>query len=428
MMNPSGQREIFEALVRRHRASLERLALRLTGNQDDAADLLQESLLDAYRGFHRFEQGSYFSGWLGRIMSNNHFDRLRRRRLVTLSMEGWEDTGSAPQFPDPAPDPASRMAAEELPAEISAALSALPAAQRETVALCDLEGATYEEAARAAECPIGTIRSRLHRAHQALRRALSAAAAPEPAAAGGSSSRRAFLRFGAAAAAASAGGPARGEAAPQALAVGLSGDEARPLLDLLRREGYTVRMAGCLAEAGDAAPDLLCLGACRPGPGEVSAASRFEQQIRAGRTSLLLFPGSEYSPLLRALDLAPALPAPDAAESALIEITAPRHPIAAGLEPFTLEPEGRSPLASPQPPAQIPAAAEWTASPAAPDILILTAAAPHGGSRPALVAHHAGRGRILRLALTPARAAASAPALRALTNAIRWASPAEPAG
>lgn len=166
--------ETYEALVLAHRPALERLSRRLARNRDDAEDLLQESLLEAYRSFPRFRAGSQFYNWFARIMTNNQLDRVRRAREVVYSLDhcGWDDEAGPIEIPDERSNPEHLLMKDELDAPFRYALERLDANQRATVLLCDLEGATYEEAAQRANCPIGTIRSRLHRAHKSMERSL----------------------------------------------------------------------------------------------------------------------------------------------------------------------------------------------------------------------------------------------------------------
>jgi RNA polymerase sigma factor (sigma-70 family) len=197
---------VFETLVASHRAALERLARRLARDAEDAEDLLQETLLDAYRAFARYRMDSHFYSWIARIMTNNHLDRVRRKHHPTVSLDQVAE-GEGPEtreLPDESRNPERLLLFEQLDPNLETALERLQPAQRATVLLCDLDGATYEEAARVEACPIGTVRSRLHRAHNAIRQFLSTVAGaaerePETAALR-AHSRRDFLRFSTAAA------------------------------------------------------------------------------------------------------------------------------------------------------------------------------------------------------------------------------------
>lgn len=165
----------FEILVKSHREAFQRLARRLSGNPEDAEDLLQETLLDAFRAFGSFRPGSHFYSWVARIMTNNHLDRLRRKQhpVVPLDGTGADGVSEALRLGDESANPERLVLHEQLDGTLQSALDQLQPAQRATVLLCDLEGASYEEAAAVESCPIGTIRSRLHRAHKMMRELMS---------------------------------------------------------------------------------------------------------------------------------------------------------------------------------------------------------------------------------------------------------------
>jgi RNA polymerase sigma factor (sigma-70 family) len=228
--------QTYEALVRSHRAAFERLARRLARDPEDAEDLLQETLLDAYRGLHTYRAGTQFYSWVARIMTNNHLDRVRRKRHPVVSLDQAASDGQRGplDLPDETTNPENVILQEHLDDRFHSALEALQPSQRATVLLCDIEGATYEEAARTEECPIGTIRSRLHRAHTALRRFVANFdPAPQPALpVPRLHSRRAFLRLGTAAAAGAAftqlGDVEEARAAPRAIRVLVWSDGTAP--------------------------------------------------------------------------------------------------------------------------------------------------------------------------------------------------------
>lgn len=167
----------FESLVNQYQRPMTRVAYRLAGNHDDAQDLLQDALYEAYRNFDRFEHGSRFDRWIYRIMTNRHIDRVRRRQKVQfLSLDQADDDGDEGwQLEDRAADPAEVLVADLLDETLQRALMELPDEYRVAVILVDLEGMTYDEVARIAGCPIGTVRSRLHRGRYLLRDKLTAA-------------------------------------------------------------------------------------------------------------------------------------------------------------------------------------------------------------------------------------------------------------
>jgi RNA polymerase sigma-70 factor (ECF subfamily) len=168
----AGQRDAFEELVRRHRARVYALALRICRNADDAEDALQETFIAAYRALPRFDRRARVSTWLYRIATNKCYDVLARRRPV--------DAGALPEPADPH-DPFARSRRQE---ELTRALDALPDPFREAALLCDVCGLTPAEAGEVLGVAEGTMKSRSFRARGLLAVALRAAG-EEPGSEGG---------------------------------------------------------------------------------------------------------------------------------------------------------------------------------------------------------------------------------------------------
>jgi RNA polymerase sigma-70 factor (ECF subfamily) len=169
--------EPFEALLRQHQDRLYAMAYRLAGNHDDAQDLLQQSLIEAYAAFDRFETGTRFDRWVYRIMYHSFLDLVRKRpRFTLLSLDvPWDDeegNSGAHEVPDGRSGPESRLLDGILSEPLQRALDALPAEFRAVVVLADMQELSYEEVARTLGCPVGTVRSRLHRARALMRRTL----------------------------------------------------------------------------------------------------------------------------------------------------------------------------------------------------------------------------------------------------------------
>ena len=166
----------FEELLGRHFRSIYRVAYRLAGNADDAEDLMQEAVAEAFRAFDRYQPGTYFDRWVYRIMQRTHIDWIRRRgRRPEVSYDapaGMDGDPLLTRLGDAQADPQRLTEAHELDGPIQAALDRLPPEFRTVVVLADIEGLSYDEIAAAAACPVGTVRSRLHRAREALRTAL----------------------------------------------------------------------------------------------------------------------------------------------------------------------------------------------------------------------------------------------------------------
>jgi len=166
----------FEELLRRHLRSIYRVAYRLAGNADDAEDLMQEAVAEAFRAFDRYQPGTYFDRWVYRIMHRTHIDWIRRRgRRPEISFDAPTPAGGdslLARLGDTAADPQQLTEARDLDGPVQAALDGLPPEFRTVVVLADIEGLSYDEIAAVAACPVGTVRSRLHRAREALREAL----------------------------------------------------------------------------------------------------------------------------------------------------------------------------------------------------------------------------------------------------------------
>jgi RNA polymerase sigma-70 factor (ECF subfamily) len=157
----------WEEVARDHGRFLYNVAYRLTGNDDDARDLVQESLLRVRRGLETYQPGS-LEGWLARIVTNVFLDEVRRKRRRPVQ--------ALPDDPDrvlPAIVGADDAAAAAgLSTEIQAALASLPEEFRVPVVLRDVADQTYEDIAGSLGVPVGTVRSRLHRGRRMLRVAL----------------------------------------------------------------------------------------------------------------------------------------------------------------------------------------------------------------------------------------------------------------
>jgi RNA polymerase sigma-70 factor (ECF subfamily) len=164
-----GQTEAFGMLVRRYQDRLYPTVLRLTGSAEDAHDLLQETFLRAYRKLSLFQGESSFYTWVYRIAVNLALSDRRRRKSArpAVDLSGRETFDPAD---DPSQtDPAGPLERAERDARVQDALSTLAPDHRAVVVLKDLDGLRYEEIAELLNIPVGTVRSRLHRARNELR-------------------------------------------------------------------------------------------------------------------------------------------------------------------------------------------------------------------------------------------------------------------
>lgn len=158
--------------------AIERGARRLTANQFDAEDLVQETLLNAYNGFHTFEGGTNMQAWLFRIMRNTWISgyRSRQRNPVELLCEDFTDAqlSAGMRLTSTAPRSAENEVLAHLPDDaIADALRALPQANRMVVYYADVQGYAYREIASLMDTPIGTVMSRLARGRARLRTLLA---------------------------------------------------------------------------------------------------------------------------------------------------------------------------------------------------------------------------------------------------------------
>ncbi|MDR7554493.1 MAG: sigma-70 family RNA polymerase sigma factor [Armatimonadota bacterium] len=166
----------FEDLVGRRLGLLRSAAMRLVRNPTDADDLVQETLLRAWRSFHTFRHARNPTGWLVRILRNAYIDRLRtyRRAPAVVPLDDvLDEPARLPAWPasSDAGDPTRRVEAV-LDPRLADALRALPAPFRRVVVLADVHALRYREIAATMGIPMGTVMSRLLRGRRRLRRHL----------------------------------------------------------------------------------------------------------------------------------------------------------------------------------------------------------------------------------------------------------------
>ena len=170
----------FEAIVRAHQDRVYTFCARMLSDREDALDAAQEVFLSAWRNLAGFRGEAALSTWLLRIAANRCLNRIRRRKSLAQREAPWpEPFGEAVDGPVFQPagveaDRPDRLAEScEMGEILVEALSRLDPGSRWMVLLSDVEGFTYEEIASLAEVPVGTVKSRLHRARMAMRRLLS---------------------------------------------------------------------------------------------------------------------------------------------------------------------------------------------------------------------------------------------------------------
>ncbi len=174
-----GDKKSYEQLISKHTPGLYRYLYRMTGNTEDAEDILQEALTAAYRNLYQFRGKSLFSTWLYRIAINHCCKALRERRLDCfhkkvclreehdLDSDGIKSVELAEQH-----NPLKEVIESDIIERIRLAIARLPKQLAEVVTLRELEGCNYEEISRRLDIPRGTVMSRLHRGRLKLARML----------------------------------------------------------------------------------------------------------------------------------------------------------------------------------------------------------------------------------------------------------------
>ena len=166
----SGQSSAFGQLVQRHQDRLFNTLVGVLGSHDDARDVAQEAFILAFQKLQSFRGQSAFYSWLFRIALNVSASLRRRRPRGTTSLDGVrERTGAEPMDQHPNSQPGYGVEQRERQQMVRAALMSLSEEYRTVLVLKEIEGLKYEEIAEEVGCPVGTVRSRIHRARLELR-------------------------------------------------------------------------------------------------------------------------------------------------------------------------------------------------------------------------------------------------------------------
>jgi RNA polymerase sigma-70 factor (ECF subfamily) len=165
-----GDRAAFGELVRRYQDRLYSTVYRLLGNAEDAQDVVQDAFLNAFQSLHQFKGDARFFTWLYRIAVNSAISLKRKLRVVSESdMRGSGQNPAEPLDDSEASQPGLALERAEEERRLQAALNRLSPDHRMVLVLKEIEGQKYEMIAEILQVPIGTIRSRLHRARLELR-------------------------------------------------------------------------------------------------------------------------------------------------------------------------------------------------------------------------------------------------------------------
>ena len=159
-------------LYERFRERVFNVALRVVGNGDDAGDVLQDVFVRLFRKVHRFREKAFFGSWVYRITVNVSLDHLRRRRRGPRPTAA-QTLLDGPQEADELTGPERRLAKHDLEEHVREALEHLSPRLRIVIVLRYLEDLSYSDIAEILDCSIGTVKSRLNRAHAAMRRELA---------------------------------------------------------------------------------------------------------------------------------------------------------------------------------------------------------------------------------------------------------------
>jgi RNA polymerase sigma-70 factor (ECF subfamily) len=173
----AGERAAYDLLVLKYQHKVVKLVMRYTRNPADAEDVAQEAFIKAYRALPQFRGDSAFYTWLYRIAINTAKNALvsRGRNPISLPLNDQDDD-EGPNLLNKLRDPDTPEGlalTDEIRGTVNGAIDALPEDLRTAIVLRELEGLSYEEIAAAMDCPIGTVRSRIFRAREAIDKKLS---------------------------------------------------------------------------------------------------------------------------------------------------------------------------------------------------------------------------------------------------------------
>lgn len=171
-----GKQHRYAELVDRYQRQITNYVCRMLGNYEDAVDLSQDVFLKAYQALDTYKPRYPFAAWLFRIARNAAIDEIRRKRLQTVSLDEPIDVGDGTverQVDAEVPGPEGRLLTSEFRGRVADAIEQLPDKYREPIVLRHAGELSYDEIAEALELPIGTVKTRIFRAREQLRRSLA---------------------------------------------------------------------------------------------------------------------------------------------------------------------------------------------------------------------------------------------------------------
>jgi RNA polymerase sigma-70 factor (ECF subfamily) len=168
-----GNESAFAGLLDKYRRQVYALAIKMLGRAEDAEDAAQDAFIRAFSSLESCDPDRPFSRWIYRITYNLCVDRYRRRRLVMVSIDQPADSEGPPkEYVDTSPSPDEAFEGRDADRRLMELLSALPPRYRAVVVLRHQQELSYEEIADVMSLPLGTVKARIHRAHNMLRKAL----------------------------------------------------------------------------------------------------------------------------------------------------------------------------------------------------------------------------------------------------------------
>lgn len=161
-----GSQRAYTSLLNGHRRAVYNLMRRMVGDEEEALDLSQQAFIKAFRSLASFDPSFSFRSWIMSIASRTAIDFLRKRRLETVSLDEIGETRSKGTTPE------AELARKETRQSIDRAVDSLPPEYRIAILLRHMEGLSYEEMARVLDLPMGTVKSRVYRGREILRKTL----------------------------------------------------------------------------------------------------------------------------------------------------------------------------------------------------------------------------------------------------------------